>query len=88
MADFSTDDWEGRRSPSHMQWSLWVDVSITRRKRYHLVADAEHQIVFRSMLLAECLQYLEDADIHTWRLMTPEKTFGISRQWCEVKEGT
>lgn len=86
MREPESDDWEGRPALPEGSWVIWTDVPITRRKRYHMACNPERQIVYRSMLFSEILQFLEDESITTWHLFTETKSFGLVREWCQTKE--
>lgn len=58
-------------------WRLYVDVEITRRKRYHLVASPEGEIVFRSRIVSEVIGYLVDHEISCYRLVTPVQSYEV-----------
>lgn len=85
MREVDDEDWLNREGDEEEQFVVWCDVPITRRKRYHLITNADREVVFRSMLFADCLQYLEDEDIARYRFATEDKTFGMERRWCRSK---
>ncbi len=85
--DIEADDEVGRPAPGLNQWTIWLNAPITRRKSYHIVSNPKGEIMFNSMNVTECLQFLEDHDISSWRLCSETKTWGVARQYCYNRGG-
>lgn len=53
-------------------WSLHCDQLITRRKRYHIVCDADRVPIYRSRLLCECIDYCRAEGLASIQVYLPE----------------
>jgi hypothetical protein len=86
MERIEADDEEGRPECPSNAFTIWLEAPITRRKKYHMVSNAQGEIVFSSMSFTEILQFLDDEDISVWRICSANKTYGVVRQYC-LKKG-
>lgn len=58
--------------------TVWADAVITRRKRYFMVADQTGQIIHRSRLLGEVLEWLDQQGISEYLLQTEARCWRIA----------
>jgi hypothetical protein len=77
---------EGRPRPSNLPYSVWLDVSITRRKSYHLVVDHTDTVVFRAMRFSQIVAWLANMEIKDYRLCAEGWTFGVAHRWSTQVE--
>lgn len=52
------------------EFTVWCDVSMTRRKHFHIIMDASEQVVFRDRLFGPVLEWLRDQGITRYMLCT------------------
>lgn len=71
------DDEEGRPVLLSPTWTIWADVSITRRKWYHLITDPDGLVVWRSRLFGPALGFLIAEGVTSFRLCTETETYMI-----------
>lgn len=57
-------------------WLIWVDVSITRRKRYQIVTCPEGVTRFRDRCIWPCIEWLHAEGITRYRLVPSEPLTG------------
>lgn len=51
-------------------WTIYTDVEITRRKRFHLIMDPDGYIVWRDRLIGPCLEWLHNESISCYWIVT------------------
>lgn len=57
-------------------WTIWTNVSITRRKTYHLVTDPDGRTVWRDRHFWPCVEWLERAGICCYLIRPSEPLRG------------
>ncbi len=53
-------------------WTIWTNVSITRRKSYFLVCDPEENVCFRHRHFWPCVQWLDVEGIECYSIAPSE----------------
>lgn len=64
------------RPPEGELWFIEIDRYITRRKLFHIVANPQGEIMFRSRLLGDCIRYLEAEGQTEYMLFCPNPEVG------------
>tara|TARA_B100002049_G_scaffold215196_1_gene180434 strand:+ start:955 stop:1206 length:252 start_codon:yes stop_codon:yes gene_type:complete len=62
------------KAPATGEWTIWADQRITRRKLFHIVANPEGVVEFRSRLLHECCEYIDANEVNRYLLFWDDKT--------------
>lgn len=86
MTEITEHDEEGRIAPPNVEYTIWADCRITRRKYYHIVANKAGEVLFKAKLLGDCFEWLEDRDVALYRLCTEEYTLILARRFGQKRE--
>ena len=75
-----------------MRWTtdmyhVHCDVSITRRKKYHLIMDDHDQVAFRARDFSEIIGWLYENSEFGYLLYTPERRYYVSFRRDPVENG-
>lgn len=57
---------------------VWVDVVITRRKRFHLIQNPAGEVIFRSAYISDIWDWLTDEGHSQFRVSSIERTWTFS----------
>ena len=59
---------------------ITADVSITRRKRYHMIENEKGEILFRAKLWSQILDWLDSENIEVYTVVTERASWLCSGQ--------
>lgn len=72
--------------PGH--WTLVVDCTITRRKRWFMLYNPEGNFEMGSQWLGECLDFIADNDIAAYRMKTAGHLYEIQQRRIAKRKRT
>lgn len=59
------------------KFCLFVDVEMTRRKRWHFVTNADGTVVFSASWLSDCLIFLDAQEAPSFRVVAGDRVFDL-----------